>query len=132
MTRIIQSTPPRRVNLSRSVVQLARFGRCRATMGHAKGEAGRRGEKEKMERTEVAYGGPCVVYTFLFPRLLRQDFAIVCYLASLYRLSRISTGTILLPRMKIRGKVQGFFIRGSIIIDGYMMVFRSSEEIFVR
>lgn len=70
-----------------------------------------RGEegKKKWNEQRVVYGGPCV-YTFLFPRLLRQDFAIVCYLASLYRLSRISNrDTILLPRMKIREKGSGIF-----------------------
>lgn len=53
-----------------------------------------------MERAKSRHRDPRV-YTFLFPRLLRQDFAIVYYLTLLFCLSIISRDTILLPRMKI-------------------------------
>lgn len=102
-------TKPRRWLTPFRVVQarLVRFGRCRATMGPRKeGGAG-----EKMERTVSRWWSMCLhvpVPTFVETRLCNRLLS----LPSLYtRLSRISRDTILLPRMKIRERVQeGFFI----------------------
>lgn len=78
-----------------------RYTRNRYRDVRADAEGERKKGKKNGTCREPAWHGDPRVYTFLFPRTLRQDFAIVRYLASLYGLSRISKDTILLPRMKI-------------------------------
>ena len=74
------------------------------------GRERREGQGKKMERTVSRWWSMCLhvpVPTFVETRLCNRLLS----LPSLYtRLSRISRDTILLPRMKIRERVQGFFI----------------------